>query len=308
MCFRLLLGRPPSPEEWPGHRAQAGQDLARVVAGYLNSLEFARRDLLAPDEAFQPELADFAGFRVFASRSDILIGRHVLAGTYEPEVVAILRQRLQPGMTVIDIGANIGFFTMLSAALVGPEGAVLAIEPNPDNVRLLEASRRLNGFDQVATAAVAAGRMTGVLALNSTYSNGTTSTPGADPRSLFAARLVPSLSVDALVSATWPEPRTVGLIKADVEGAEYNALLGAAGVLARDRPLIISEFSPDSMPGISEIDGPGYLRWLHGQGYAISVIEPTGPALDAGQEVGPVMDAYRRRGTDHIDLLAAPLS
>jgi len=307
MCFRLLLGRPPNPEEWPGHAAQAGQDLPPVVAGYLNSLEFSRRKLVAAEAADLPELAEFDGFRIYARRSDIAIGRTVLAGRYEPEVAAVFRQVLLPGMAVIDIGANIGFFSMLAAALVGGGGAVLAVEPNPDNARLLEASRRLNGFDHVVTAAVAAAPSAGLLLLHTTHSNGTTSRPGADPRELFAARAVPGLPVDALVAASWPAGRQTGLIKVDVEGAEYLALLGASGVLGRDRPLIVSEFSPTAMPGISGIDGPEYLRWLFGQGYCVSVIQPDGPLLEAGQEVQAVMHAFERRGVDHIDLLARPV-
>ena len=290
MCFRLLLGRPPNPEEWVGHVAQAGQALGPVVAGYVNSLEFARRGLLRPDPATALEIAQCDGFRIYASGADPHVGRHVVANVFEPEVAAAFRQVLRPGMAVVDIGANIGFFTMLSAALVGPSGAVLAVEPNPDNGRMIEASRRLNGFTQVTLAQVAAGRALGVLALNTTHSNGTTSDPGDDPGLLLQARTVPCVSVDTLVAAAWPEGRRVGLLKVDVEGAEYNALLGAKGVIGRDRPAIVSEFSPTFMPGISGIDGPGYLRWLHAQGYGVSIIHPNRPPEAVGQEGARVMD------------------
>lgn len=302
-CFRLLLGRTPNAEEWAGHSAQAGQGLAGVVAGYVNSLEFARRGLFRPVLDQVVEVAEMQGFRLYASPGDALIGRHVLAGGYEPEVEAVFRRVLRPGMGVVDIGANIGFFTMLSASVVGEAGFVLAVEPNPANARMLEASRRLNGFAQVVTAQVAAGRGTGLLVLNTTHSNGTTSTPEGDPAELLHAQTVASVAVDALVGAE----RRIGLIKVDVEGAEYNALLGAAGVLRRDRPLVISEFSPSLMPGISGVDGPGYLRWLYSMGYGVSVITGDGGLVEAGQEVGPVMEAYAARGVDHIDLLATPV-
>lgn len=305
MCFRLILGREPNPEEWAGHSAQSGHDLAAVVAGYVNSLEFARRGLMRPDPARTPRVAEFPGFRIFADPDDLQIGRHVLTGAYEPEVEAVFRAVLRPGMAVVDIGANIGFFTMLSAALVGPAGAVLAIEPNPANARLMEASRRLNGFGHVTPAQVAAGRAIGLLMLNTTHSNGTTAEPGADQDQLLAANTVPCVPVDTLV-AGWRSP-PVGLIKVDVEGAEYNALLGAEGLITRDRPTLVSEFSPDLMPGISGIDGPGYLRWIVGLGYTLSVIRTDGPPDPAGQDVDAVMGAYTRRGTDHIDVIATPV-
>jgi FkbM family methyltransferase len=308
MCFRLLLGREPNAEEWAGHSAQAGHELSGVVAGYVNSLEFARRGLLRMDVDDRPQIATWPGFRIYASPSDLQVGRHVLGGAYEAEVAAVFQQLLLPAMTVVDIGANIGFFTMLSAALTGPDGAVLAVEPNPANGRLIEASRRLNGFSQVTVAQVAAGRSVGVLALNTTHSNGTTSEPADDADQLLQARTVPCMPVDVLVEATWGRARRVDLIKVDVEGAEYNALLGAQGTLLRDRPVIISEFSPTFMPGISGIDGPGYLAWLFGLGYAVAVIEPAGSPVAMGQDGAAVMAAFEARQVDHIDIMATPIS
>ncbi len=300
-CFRLILGREPNPEECAGHFMQAGQPLPGVVAGYLNSLEFARRALLRPltDDV---QIAERPAFRLYAARNDALIGRHVLDGSYEPEIEAVFRSVLRPGMTVIDIGANIGFFSMLSASIVGAAGHVLAVEPNPANARMIEASRRLNGFGQIVTAQVAAGRRTGLLVLNTSHSNGTTSAPLDDPSALLQAQTVACVALDALIDPG----RRVDLIKVDAEGAEYNALLGAAAVLARDRPIIITEFSPGMLRDISAIDGPGYLAWLSGLGYALSVIQPDGSPTAAGQDSAAIMAAYVRRGTDHIDLLAVP--
>ena len=305
MCFRLLLGREPNPEEWSGHSAHVGGELGPVVAGYVNSLEFARRGLMRGDPARQPQMAEHPGFRIFADPDDPQIGRHVLAGAYEPEVAAVFRSVLEPGMAAIDIGANIGYFTMLAASLVGESGRVLAVEPNPANGRLLEASRRANGFGQVTVAQVAAGRRMGLLMLNTTHSNGTTAEPGEDQDGLLAANTVPSLALDTLVGAWWSG--RIGLIKVDAEGAEYNALLGGTGTITRHRPVIVSEFSPDLMPGISGIDGPGYLQWLVGLGYAFSVIVPDGEPEAVGQDVGAVMAAYARRGNDHIDIIARPV-
>lgn len=300
-CFRLLLGRHPNREEWRGHAARAGEPLEAVVAGYLRSLEFSRRNLLVQDRPSSVELARHAEFCIYVAADDPAVGRPVRAGTYEPEVSAVFRRVLRPGMGVIDIGANIGYFTMLSAALTGPEGFVLAIEPNPRNARLLAASRRANGFTQVVLSQTAAGPATGVLVLHAMDSNGTTSEPPDSPEALLAAETVACVRPEALL----PPDRRIDLIKADVEGAEYKALLGCAGVIARDRPVIVSEFSPGLMPGISGVSGPDYLRWLIAQGYRLSVIEPDGALRDA-EDWPTVMDAYEARGGDHIDIVATP--
>ncbi len=300
-CFRLLLGRHPNPEEWRGHLSHAGEPLDAVVASYVNSLEFSRRGLTTPDPAAGLAVAEGEGFRLYASPVDSAVGRHVLAGAYEGEVAAVFRAVLRPGMGVLDVGANIGYFTMLAAALVGPAGRVFAVEPNPDNARMIEASRVLNGFAHVTVLQAAAGRDAGLLALNASFSNGTTSALEARGEAILAARTVARVPLDGVVPADVP----VALLKADAEGAEYNALLGCREIIRRDRPVIVTEFSPGLLRGISGIAGEDYLRWLMGLGYDLSVIRPDGPPVPAADPEA-VMAAYHARGVDHVDILARP--
>src|SRR5690606_15185214 len=66
---------------------------------------------------------------------------------YEPHVTAEVRRLLQPGMTFVDVGANIGYFALLAASLVGAQGKVIAFEPNLENCELLRRSIAANGFD-----------------------------------------------------------------------------------------------------------------------------------------------------------------
>jgi hypothetical protein len=96
------------------------------------------------------------------------------------------------------------------------------------------------------------------------------------------------------------------LIKIDTEGAEFNVLIGLSGTIDRDRPMIVSEFSPSTLPGISHCSGPEYLRFLIAKGYRIGVIEYDGSETGFGDDVDGVMAAYSRSGVDHIDLIAAP--
>ena len=303
-CFRLLLGRNPNPEEWPGHSGKAGEPLPGVVASYLNSLEFSRRGLLAQDHLGGMELTQLDGFRLYVAPGDAAVGRGLLHGNaYEPDVTAVFRRLLRPGMGVLDLGANIGFFTMLSASAVGSEGWVVAVEPNPANAKLLEASRRLNGFAQVTVCQVAAGREPGLLVLNASHSNGTTSGLPDDVNALLGAEIVPCVRADSLV----PPGRRVDLVKADVEGAEYLALLGCSELIARWRPTLITEFSPNLMPGISGISGPDYVRWLIGMGYEIGVVQTDGSVRPA-PGAGAVMAAFAAKGIDHVDLVATPAS
>ena len=304
-CFRLLLGRHPNPEEWPGHSSRVGEDLENVVRSFLTSREFAARGLL--DETYRAavEVTNLPGFSLIVSKEDLATGHHVLHGhPFDPGVAAVLRRYVKPGMSVVDIGANIGCLTMLLASLVGPTGRVLAVEPNPENVKLLEASRRLNGFDQVIVLPVAAGRDTGVLALNVSFSNGMTGELPGNVAGVLGSRPVPSFALDLVL----PQDRSFDVVKLDAEGAEFNALIGMTSTIDRDRPVIVSEFSPTTMPGISHCSGPDYLGFLIAKGYQLGVVERDGSERVFGDDIAGVMTAYSRSGIDHIDILARPMT
>jgi FkbM family methyltransferase len=298
----LLLGRNPNREEWPGHSSRVGADLENVVGSYVTCREFAERGLLNKTYRDQVELVRLPKFSIFASHEDLAVGHHVLGGTYEPGIAAIFNRYVKPGMCVVDIGANIGYFTMLMASLVEPSGLVVAVEPNPENIKLLEASRRVNGFDHVLVIQGAAGRQTGLLALHVSHSNGMTGELPGNFDAVFASRPVPCFGLDALL----PKDRHFNLIKIDTEGAEFNVLIGLSGTIDRDHPVIVSEFSPGALPGISHCSGPEYLRFLIDKGYRIGVIEHDGSETGFGDDVDGVMTAYLRSGVDHIDLIAAP--
>jgi len=268
-CFRLLLGRNPNPEEWPGHSARAGEDLENVVRSYVTSREFADRRLLNTTYLDKVELVHFPSFSLFASVEDLAVGNHVVIGrSYDPAVAMVLRRYVKPGMAVLDIGANIGCLTMLSASLVGPLGLVVAIEPNPENVKLLEASRRVNGFDQVLVIQAAAGRQTGLLALNVSYSNGMTAALPDDVGGLFASRPVPCFALDALL----PKARRLDLIKIDVEGAEPLVVEGAQATIERDRPIILTEILPSQLQRVCGCSPQPYFDFFlsrHYRGYIV---------------------------------------
>ena len=85
-CFRLILGRNPSPQEWTGHSSLSGEPLENVVRSYLSSAEFANRRLLTASTG-NLEQAQLPGFTMYASGDDMAVGKHVLGLLeYEPHV------------------------------------------------------------------------------------------------------------------------------------------------------------------------------------------------------------------------------
>ena len=301
-CFRLILGRPPSAAEWAAHTdALVGQPLTLVAKNYLQSAEFAGRQMIGP-AAGALVLAGFEGVRVYASPDDYDVGRHVLAGSYQPGLARVFRDHLRPGMVVLDVGANIGAFTMLAASLVGPAGHVLAVEPNEGNVRVIEASRRANGFGQVAIAFCAAGPGPGpgLLGLQRASSNGIAIPLAAELEAFLREPVVPSFPLAAIVP-----PGRIDFIKIDVEGAEHTALLSLAPRLRQERPVIVTEFSPALLPQVSRVGGEEYAALLLGLGYRAAVIAPDGSTA-ACPDVPAIMAAFDRSGETTIDLLLTP--
>jgi hypothetical protein len=108
------------------------------------------------------------------------------------------------------------------------------------------------------------------------------------------------------IDAVLPGDASIGFIKVDVEGAEYNALQGCLRTIRRDRPVIVSEFSPGLMPGISGIDGAGYLRFLIDLGYDLSIIRNEGRLVQGGEDPAHILSEHLATGLDHIDIVAIP--
>lgn len=292
-CFRILFEREIGPLELEGHMQFVGSPLHSVLATYMNSQEFRQRGLLRPSHDERPIISEVDGFKIATDPTDVLIGRHILAGNYEPEVAGLIRQHLSPGMTFLDIGANVGFFSLMAASIVGEKGTVIAVEPSPSNVRLLEISRVLNTFEHLEIHAVAADEKMRLLSYSTAFSNGSTNEPTDDIERLMLSQMVPSMTIDQIVGR-----RRVDICKIDVEGFEHIALRGASSMLKRHKPKIISEFAPDNIKG-----GPdSYLEYLISLGYQIGVIGTDGSVEDAGTDKDKVIVLSRARMTDHVDL------
>ncbi|HXW51150.1 MAG TPA: FkbM family methyltransferase [Candidatus Acidoferrales bacterium] len=179
---------------------------------------------------------------------DTIIGPAILYyNVWEPEKTEFFRRLLRPGDRVVDIGANIGYFTVLFASAVAPDGKVLAIEPDADNLRLLEENVRINGLSAtVQVAAAAAGERSGehyILAGTGVANRGDHRTFGDAPGG-GARRAIAMVMVDDLVAA-WP---SIALIKMDVQGFEYFALQGMLATLRRCQNIaLVTEFWPSEM-------------------------------------------------------------
>ncbi len=302
-CFRLILGRLPGRPEWKGHRGLAGGDLTEVVRSYLSSKEFSDRHLLVPSHD-QYAWVDLDGYGMYVPPLDNEVGKHIFGShIYEPNVTAVAGGLLRPGMTFVDIGANVGYFALMAAHLVGNSGSVLAFEPNPSNVRFLCASALANGFTNLRVIPFAASDSESILGYSASGTNGVVHRLGDDSDVFAASMLVYSTKLDTVLS----DLGQVDMIKIDVEGAEHRALIGASGALRRHRPLILTEFAPYALHEVSGVSGETYLGLLVDDfGYELAAITNTGDLLEFGHSLVDTMQYFDRQATDHIDLLARP--
>jgi FkbM family methyltransferase len=162
---------------------------------------------------------------------------------FEPEVLAALLRLVGAGDTVLDIGANIGWFSLHLARRVGPAGTVHAFEPEPFNHRLLLANAQANGLSCIVPHAVALGAETGQALLHTTAHNGGMHRLYASVCCEGPAVVVPVRRLDDLLA-----PGTVRLVKIDVEGYEPEVLRGGRALLSTPpRPRVVSEYCPASM-------------------------------------------------------------
>jgi FkbM family methyltransferase len=155
-------------------------------------------------------------------------------GNYEVAESRFCSRHLAPGMTVVDVGANIGFYALRFAQLVGPSGAVHAFEPEAVNFERLRTNIALNGFTQVHAVQAALFASSGPLALNvfpdavhAWHTLGAPALPVA-PRGQQSVR---GVTLDEYCAQQGIAH--IDLLKVDVEGAELEVFRGAQGLLAR---------------------------------------------------------------------------
>ena len=183
------------------------------------------------------------GHRMILDSGDGRPSVGMVIDVFEEETTRLFERLVKPGMVVIDIGAHVGYYTLISARQAGPDGRVYAFEPDPDNHATLLRNIELNGYDNVVAARKAVSDRVGdaQLYLSATVSGNhsiyhhSQSQRGSIP--------VETTTVDAMLEELdWPQ---VDLVKIDVEGGEVAVLDGMIQLLEKSNALnLIIEFMP----------------------------------------------------------------
>jgi FkbM family methyltransferase len=296
------LKREPDADGWRTWKDLADRKLLNLQAladGFLASEEFH----LHQAEVSQPRLIELDGFKIVVRLNDHFIGATIARDKqYEPHVTREVRRRLRPGAVFVDVGANIGYFTLLAATLVGRDGRVIAFEPNPDNVALLTQSIGANAFANIDLHPFAAAEQSQscVLEVGGTNSTGSL-VDGSSLPSTGRRLAVEAVAIDDVLRDL---PRA-DLVKIDIDGAEPRAFQGMLGLIRAHRPALIVEFCPLLIETLSRVPPASFLDQLRGAGYELSVLGPTEPRT-AAQSNEEILALHARSGLTHLDLLATP--
>ena len=162
-------------------------------------------------------------------------------GLYEPEAMQSIRRLVNAGDCCIDVGANLGYYTISLANWVGPSGLVAAFEPFPGNFAILEKNVHLNRLQNVILEPSALSDCKGSLELIYGAGEQFSATPSVAGYAVEGNRVsikVPTCRLDDYVAGLGRAP---DFIKIDVEGAELTVLEGARRTLAAVRPILLVE-------------------------------------------------------------------
>jgi FkbM family methyltransferase len=237
--------------------------LAAFIRGGLNHA--------APTGLTQVKIAagDLAGYTILL---DMQIDKDYWLGTYEPELQAALHALIQPGAVIFDVGANIGYVSLLLAKAAGENGHVYAFEALPENVDLWHKNMALNGMEtRLSLFAGAVTQSAGPVRFLVHTSGGMGKAAGSAGRAdkYQSVLTIPGISLDEFVYEQGNPPPQV--VKMDIEGGEVLALPGMRRILAEARPLMLMELhGPESSRVAWEtLTTAGYkIRWMR-RGYPV---------------------------------------
>ena len=196
-------------------------------------------------------------------------GGSVYFGMIEPHQTNAFIETLREGQTVFDLGANVGYYSILASRLIGTKGRVVSFEPSVRNLSLLYGHLRANRAENVMLipAACSDTHHLALFSSGSNYAMGHLVNGEEAPTDRIQVTAVPCLTVDEVVERLNLSP---DVMKIDVEGAEFGVLKGAAKTLADCRPTIFLSVHSDELR-------ESCSRMLEELGYTVETINQEDP-------------------------------
>jgi FkbM family methyltransferase len=247
--------------------------VAKLIRGSLNRA--------APQGLSEARVAA-GGLEGLTLLLDLQIEKDYWLGTYEAELQETIRREIHPGMIVYDVGANIGYVSMLFARAAGPQGRVFAFEALPANLERIRANLALNPtapVEVVGMAVIDAARPVEFFMHASTSMGKAAGSAGRTEESYTSSITVPGISLDEFIyakeiSSTLLNP-IPQVVKIDIEGGEVLALPGMRRLLNEAHPLVLLELhGPEAARAAwQELTAAGYQLYRMDSGEHIPSLE-----------------------------------
>ncbi len=238
-----------------------------------------------------PDHADLPEGTVFFDPQDPVLSGAVSLGQYEPKTTSIFRSLIAEGMAVVDIGANLGYFTLIAAGKVGPSGKVFSYEPDPHNFALLKKNIDANNFRQAMAIPLALSDQAGTRELF--FGDNQCTLSFADKRGAGRSETVQTDTLDNSLKA-FGSPR-IDIIKMDIEGAEPIALEGMKETIARSPKLaMLFEYHPNAIERIG-LSPLAFLKRIEELGFALSVIDEDSGTSTSIQDITAFAESLKEK-------------
>jgi FkbM family methyltransferase len=282
--FRLVLKRDPESQEVIDHWRTVS-DFDKLISLLMDSEEFLSRYVCSfPTEKWG--MVGISGTKdyIYVDLSDHYVSRGCLFSNYEHNESRFVRGIVQPNDTVLDIGANIGWFTIMMARIVGDRGHVHAFEPRPTTLKHLNMSIARNDmFNNVTTYPQALSDFAGPAFITWRPASRNPGNSWIERRALSDE----ALKQDPVSMARLDDLsiEKVSFIKIDVEGAEPSVFRGGKKLIARDKPVVLSEINFGQLRSMSGMSWSDYRSFLNGIGYdSFYLVDGKGAASVADAE------------------------
>ena len=212
----------------------------------------------------------FGKYIFYYLSNDKYIGQRVALEKYEPYETKLILRQTKKGDVVVDVGANIGYYTILLADKVGKNGKVYAFEPDKTNYEILVKNIKANNLENVVSVNAAVGSKNGKDFLYKSSENFGdhklfetlhSSNTSLDPPKTVAFRRVGKKEAIKVTKLDNYIKEPVDLIKIDTQGWEPEVISGAKKIIKKDKPTIFLEYSPSSYKQ-AKLDGKGMINFL----------------------------------------------
>ncbi len=234
---------------------------------------------------------------------------YALNNIHEPETTELFKRLINRGDTIVDFGANIGYFTLLAARLTGKKGIVYAFEPEPTNFKFLQKNISLNGYDNVKAFQKAVSSENGKTELficdYDTGHHTINSYNGIKAYSKGRKSQMHSIEIETIKLDDFLKGKKIDLMKVDAEGSEFLAIEGMKGLLKKNKDIkIVLEYFPLLVKNMGG-DPIKMIQDLLDMGFRIDLIPEDYNANNKNLKQITSAEILRRicRGDEHVNLL-----